>query len=282
MRRSPYALVVAAAGLWALLGVWATELLDAGLAPVEIAFWRASIGGLCFAVHAGVRRARPRRRELPVQAGLGLVGVALFYVALPAAIDAGGIGLSWVLLYTAPAFVLVTGWLTGVAVRPRSVALLGVTLVGIALVAGVGGSGRVGAGVAWGLLSGATYATHYLVERTGRAGDEVVRYAVAMAVGALALVPFVDWSGKGTRTWLLLLAIGVVSTYAPFLALSRALRRADPARASLVASVEPVLATALGVAVYDESLRAVRVVGGVLVLAAAAMSAYEGSRDRRG
>lgn len=279
--RSPYALVLLAAALWALLGVWATELLDAGLAPVEIGFWRAAIGGACFVVHAAVGRHRPARRELPVQAALGVVGVALFYVALATAIENGGVGLSWVLLYTAPAFVLVVGWCTGVAVRLRPVVLLAVTLAGIALVAGSGGGGRVAAGVAWGLLSGATYATHYLVQRTGRAGDEVARYAVAMVVGALVLLPFVDWAGKDGRTWLLLLAIGTVSTYAPFLALSRALQRADPARASLVASVEPVLATSLAVVVYDESLRPLRIVGGALVLAAAALSAYEGDRDGR-
>lgn len=201
-------------------------------------------------------------------------------MSLPEAIDAGGVGLAWVLLYTAPAFVLVGEVAATRRVDRRTVLALVVALVGVALVADASSGGsRSSAALVWGLLSGLTYATHYLVTRSPRSGEQVPRYLVAMVAGAVVLAPLVDWADKSASTWLLLLGIGVVSTYLPFLALSTALRRADATRSSLVAMVEPVAATLLGVTLYADPLTAGRVAGGILVLAAAAAASTR-RRDR--
>lgn len=273
--RSPYALAVGAATLWALLGVWATELLQAGLAPVEIAFWRAAVGGGAFVIHVAVRRRPPDRRDLPPNVALGLVGVALFYTALPAAIEAGGIAVAWVLLYTAPAFVIVAGWLLG---RQRldtaSLSMVAVALVGVTLVAGGSGAELSAAALGWGLVAGATYSLHYLVVGWARSPADVVgRYAVALPLGAVALLPFVTFAPRSSTDWLLIGAIGLLSTYLPFLAIGIAIDRAEPQRVALVATTEPVLAVLIGLIAYSDAVTAPQLVGGALVLAVAASAA---------
>jgi drug/metabolite transporter (DMT)-like permease len=50
----------------------------------------------------------------------------------------------------------------------------------------------------------------------------------------------------------------------------------DPTRASVVATLEPVVATALGAALYDERLGAVTLIGGAIVVVAAGASAGGG------
>lgn len=269
----PYALLVGAAGLWAALGIWMSELLEAGLEPIEIGFWRAAIGSACFIVHATALRERPVVGDAPRHIGLGIVGVAVFFVALPRAVDAAGIGLAWVLLYTAPGFVLLVRWFATRTVHVASLGVLALVLTGIALVAGANGSGAVGAGVLWGLISGAAYASHYVVGAARRRGGEVSAYAVALAVGATVLLPLVTWASKTPGTWILLASTGVVSTYLPFLALSRALRRIDSARAAMVATLEPVFAVALGVALYAEPTSARQIVGALMVVCAAGLGA---------
>jgi len=273
--RSALLLVVAAAALWALLGVWSTELLQAGAAPAEIAFWRAAVGGAGFVAHAVVRQRPIDRRDIPLDAGLGVVGVALFYAALPAAIEGAGIGVAWVLLYTAPAFVIAVGWLTGdEPPQLRSVVLVGAALAGVALVAGGTDSDVSVAGVLWGLVAAATYSLHYLVVRWAHSPDDAVgRYAVALPVAALLLLPFVDFTTTSLREWLLVVALGVLSTYLPFLAIGTAVRRADPRRVAVVAAVEPVLAVLLAAAVYGDRLSPVQAVGGAIVLAVAVLTA---------
>ena len=106
---SGYLLVLTAAVLWGLLGVFAKDILAAGVGPLEISFWRATLAGGAFFVHALVRgRLRLARGSdaLPF-VGFALVGVTLFYASLNLSIAAGGVSLAVILMYSAPAFVVV-------------------------------------------------------------------------------------------------------------------------------------------------------------------------------
>lgn len=275
---SPVLFVALAAALWALIGVFSSELLDAGLSSVEIGCWRALGGGACFVAHAAATGSlHPGRgRDLLALVAFAVVGVSIFYTALPTAIDEGGVGLAFVLLYTAPAFVVVGAALfLGEPIRRRTVVLVGVTIVGVALVVLPGGGSEVGAAaVLWGLVSGLTYASYYVaVKSLGRRLRPETIYAWALPIGGLLLVPFVDWAPKGGGEWLLLLGLCTVSTYLPYLSYAVGLQGMEAARASVVATIEPVLALALGVAVYDEELRPLAVLGSALVIGAAALSA---------
>ena len=75
-----YAYIVAAALLWATIGPVARFALRADIAPLEISFWRAAIGGALFALHATARgRLRIARRDLPAVGAFALFGVTVFY-----------------------------------------------------------------------------------------------------------------------------------------------------------------------------------------------------------
>lgn len=271
-----YGLIALAAVLWAFLGPFSTELLDEGVEPPTIAFWRATIAGALFAAHGAVGGSlrRPTRRELAILVGFGVVGVAVFYTALPAAVDAGGVGLAAILLYSAPVFVAAASrTVFGDVLHRRQVVPVLVTVVGVGLVAlGAGGTvERPAAAVAWGLLSGLTYASYYVVGRLlGPGFGPAATYAIAFPVGALFLIPVADPAVDGARSWFFLAAAGVASTYLAYLCFATGLRRVDPTRASVVATLEPVVATALGAWLYDERLGVVTLIGGGLVVAAAA------------
>ena len=43
-----YLYVLAAAVLWSLIGPFSKICMEEGLAPLEVAFWRALLGGICF------------------------------------------------------------------------------------------------------------------------------------------------------------------------------------------------------------------------------------------
>ena len=74
------ALVLGAAVLWGLLGIFGKQAQAEGASPLEVGFWRAAIGTVLFGAHAALTRARlPRGRDLAVTAAFGLVGVSVFY-----------------------------------------------------------------------------------------------------------------------------------------------------------------------------------------------------------
>ena len=290
LQRRGFALVAAAALLWALLGPFSRALLERGLAPLEIAFWRASLAGAVFVLHALlVGRLRvDGGADLARLAGFALIGVTLFYAALVLAIETGGITLAFVLLYTAPAFVTLLAWpLLGERLSVAKGAWLALATVGVVLVAAAGGEARgirvSAASLGWGLASGLAYASYYLFGSwVLRRYTPITIFALVLPIGALGLLPFVEFSPKGADAWLLLAGLALVSTYLAYLVYYTGLRRVEASRAVLVATVEPVAAAALAAAFYGERLGATGLAGAGLILTAAILASLRGAATADG
>lgn len=244
-----YFYVVCAGVLWGVLGPVSRVALQEGLAPLEVAFWRAAIAAVLFGVHAGLRRrVRVAPRDLPAVVGFGLVGVAFLYVAYFMAVREGGAALASVLLYTAPVWVAVIAALFlhermgGRKAGALALAMAGVT--GIALASGGGSGVRVTpAAVGWGLASGLAYALYYLFGKRFFARYETsTLFLYALPVGALAMLPLVDFAPKSPRAWLALAFVAAVPTYGSYLFYGAGLKRIEATRAATVATVEPVVA----------------------------------------
>jgi len=273
--------------LWALLGVFSQRLLSAGIPALEIAFWRAALAGAVFIFHAGLARSlRLRRRtDLFAFVAFALVGVTLFYAALNLAIEAGGVSLAFVLLYTAPAFVAVLAAIfLDERLTPLKAGLVGLSLVGVVLVSGSGGTGVTPTwqAVAGGLTAGASYSSYYLFGKWAlRTYAPVTVFAYVMPIGAIGLAPFIGFQAvhsADAREWLDILLMALFSTYLAYLVYYTGLRTVEASRAVLVATIEPVLAALFAALLFGERLSALGVLGGVLVLTAAAGAATAGLR----
>ncbi|HET8985767.1 MAG TPA: DMT family transporter [Trueperaceae bacterium] len=284
-----YLLIFVAATLWALLGVFSQRLLTSGVPALEIAYWRAALAGVVFIVHAGVTRQLRLRRgtDLLAFAAFALVGVTLFYSALNFAIDAGGISLAFVLLYTAPAFVAVLAAIfLGERLTGVKIALVCLSIVGVILVSGGGGTGVTPTwqAVAWGLTAGASYSSYYLFGKWSlRTYAPVTVFAYVMPIGALGLLPFVGFTALtvgGSAVWLDIVPMALFSTYLAYLVYYTGLRTIEASRAVLVATIEPVLAALFAAALFGERLSTLGVIGGLLVLTAAIGAATLRRRTR--
>lgn len=254
-----YFYVVCAGVLWGVLGPVARVALQEGVGPLEVAFWRAAFAALLFGAHAGItRRVRVAPRDLPAVAGFGLVGVAFLYVAYFMAVRAGGAALATVLLYTAPLWVAVLAALfLHERLGGRKAAAVGLAfagVAGIALASGGGDGVRVTpAGVAWGLASGGAYALYSLFgKRFFQRYDPATLFLYALPVGALALLPLVDFAPKSPRAWLALGFIALVPTYGSYLFYGAGLKRVEATRAATVAMVEPVVAAVAAYLTWGE------------------------------
>lgn len=281
----PPLLILCAAVLWGLLGILGKQAQAAGVAPLEVAFWRAVLAGGLYALHAAIIRSPlPRGRDLWITAAFGVAGVAVFYGSYQLAVRAGGASLASVLLYTAPAFVALMGWLF-LRERLGRWELLAVagTLLGIGLISMGGGQGVTvtAAALAWGLIAGFTYSLYYLYGKAffGRYHPTAL-LAVALPVGALCLLPFVQFSAKTPAAWSSLGAIAVFSTYLAYLAYSAGLRHLNATRASVIASLEPVVATVLAALFFAERPAALALLGAALVIGAALSLSLKPSEAR--
>jgi DME family drug/metabolite transporter len=226
-----------------------------------------------------VRRLRIARRDWPAVLAFGVIGIAVFYGSYQFAVEAGGAALASVLLYTAPA------WVAGMGaafldepLTVRKQAAVALTLSGVAAIA-LGGTSGVTltlAGIGWGLASGLVYASHYPfgIVYFQRYVPSAV-FAVALPVAALVLAPWVSFAPKPASSWMALAVIAGVSTYGAGLAYGAALQRLSASRASIVATLEPVVAAIVAGLWWNEELGAWGYAGALLIVIAAALTAGE-------
>ncbi len=289
-----YAAILLAAVLWSLLGVTTRELADLGMPASQMGPWRALIGGGCFLVHVVVNhfvRRKKSGRTLNLDAlkkrslwviAFAVVGVVIFYASLPLAIEAGGVSLAFVLMYTAPIWVAVGSVsFLGSDVKRNDMVAIGVTVFGVAAVAfSAGGSVNVSLeSLGWGLLTGISYASYYLLGRhLFGVVEPTVLYALILPLGGVLLAAIVglEWPPAGAWPWLIFL--GVACTYLPYLAFAYGVTSVPPHRAVVAAMVEPVLAVMLGILIYEEKLGVIGVIGGAAVLTASLAVAVTNSK----
>ncbi|MFV1989221.1 MAG: DMT family transporter [Acidimicrobiales bacterium] len=269
--RFGYLLVAGAAIAWSLNGPFNRSLLDDGLTSLEIAFWRLIVVVLAFVLHSTVQQrwVRPARQDWVLILVFGLVAVPMLFVSLPAAVDYGGIGLAFVLLYTAPAFVAIGAhWFLGERLSARQIVWTGACTLGIVLVVAGQGADLNPKALVFGLLAGFGYSLYFLLGKPlYRRLDPVGVLSIVFLVALIVLVPFAG--PIPLEAIPAVIGLGVLSTYVPYVMYSEALTLVSASRASVVATIEPVAALAYAWLIYDEVLTPVMLLGSFLVLLAA-------------
>lgn len=281
-----YLLVLVAAGFWATLGLFYKTLMGAyGFSPLAVVFWRCGIASLALFLalaRRGERTLRVSGRDWPFFLLFGLIGVAAFFYVYIYSISLAGMGVAAVLMYTAPAWVaLFSAAFLGERMNRRKACALALAVAGAALVGKVyhlAGARLNLAGLATGLGAGIGYACYILFSKTAaqRGYSPWATLAYALGLGALFLLPLQDLrelqraiANPAIVAWLL--AVGLVPTLGGGLAFNAALQSIPASNASILATLEPVIATLLGSAAFGERLGAWQIAGGLLIGSAVAL-----------
>lgn len=277
--------MIAAAVVWGTIGIAGRAAFRAGVAPLEAAFYRAAISFvvvLAVTLLTSPASLRVRARDLWLFAAYGLVSIAIFFYAYLYAIERTSIATAAILLYTAPAFVAV---LSALIFKERltsgRAAAIGLAAAGCVLV--VRGYDLAALrpnlpGVVAGLASGLTYAMYSIFGTTALrryTTRATLTYALgfgAIFLGVVAVPAGAVSPAHSVPTWFVIAYLALGTTLlGQFLYLS-GLRRISPGRASLIATLEPVVAACLGYVVLGEGLDLWQVLGGLLVLSAVVIS----------
>lgn len=286
-----YAMVMVAAALWAVNGTVSKVILTSGLSSLRLAEVRsAGAFVLLAAVLAAARPAalRLQRRELPYLALFGAGGLAFVQLFYFLALHRLAIGIALLIEYIAP--VLVALWARFVLhqpVRKRIWAALALAVAGLALVVEIwSGLSLDAAGVGAALAGAGCYALYLLLAEHGVGERDPVSLICFGFMFATILWSCLQpwWSFPGgivgadislrghlsslhLPVWSLMAWMIVLGTIVPFALLVGALRHIAATRAAIVAMLEPVVATLVAYAWLGESLTAVQLAGGVVVLA---------------
>jgi drug/metabolite transporter (DMT)-like permease len=283
-----------AAICWSFIGV-AYELILAAYTvdPVTILALRATtaavalLGFLAIQRRAGELRPLFAPRLAPSTLSIGLISTTGFYISLIYAFQLAGVAVGTVLLYLAPSLVALGTWIFfKTRLVPRQAMALAVALTGVVGISGLlsdAGSVHLG-GLLLGLASAAGYASyslfgHHLLQRV----KGVVVVAASLGIGALGLwaVKLTVFGPQLPEPWAIFWIVtitGFGTTLTPMLLYTYGLSRVGPARAILIATLEPVLAVVWAFLILGEALSAPQLVGGALVIMSIAIA--NGGRAR--
>jgi drug/metabolite transporter, DME family len=271
-----YAFIVAAAVLWGMIGPFSRLAFQEGIAPMEVAFWRALLAWALFGGHAIIRReVRLYPKDIPVILVFGVCGVSLFYFFYQMAVKQGGAALAAVLLYTAPAWVIVLSRVfLKEAITPIKITAMVLTLIGISAIsmgkdAGQGGSPVSVSAILFGLSSGFCYSLYYIFGKhfTGRYSSYNL-FLYVLPIGALGLLPWVVFTPKTPTAWLALISLAVICTYGANSCYYLGLKYLEAGRASITATLEPVVAAVVAYFWWGEMFTVQSYMGSAVILAA--------------
>ena len=278
-------LIVVAACLWGVIGIFTSELEADGLSSTQVTEVRCAVTAIGLLVVMLIRDRSLFRIE-PKDIIMFVIVAAFFmaYNVLYFEEIAIGCPLSMVsiMLYTAPFFVLILSvFIFKEELTLNKIIALGLAFVGCALAVGLvgGDGGELNMTGFWmGLGSGFTYAMYTILNKfLLKKYDPMTLTFYAFGISALFLLPFSDILGlldiavnvEMAAVWML--GLGLLITLLPYFLYGTGLKGLDAGYVSVLALIEPMVATVAGFVMYGQSPTTMKLCGIALVIVGVAI-----------
>ena len=268
MKKLAVIFVLIAGTLWGCIGIFVRHYTALGLSSMQTVTIRMTIAAILFALFVLIYRPKLykiRLKDLWIFLGSGVISVGFFTYCYFTSIELSSLSVAAVLLYTAPAFVMLFSliFFKERMTIPKSISLV-LAVLGCAMTTGViGGHLNVTlAGFLFGLGSGICYALYSIFSRfalnRGYEPFTITLYTFLFAAifSLLATdvrpVLHIVTADLGSIGYAVLFAM--VSCVLPYVFYTLGLKHIASSTASIIATVEPVVATVIGAVVFSEPL----------------------------
>ena len=283
MKKNAPIFILTAGTLWGIMGIFVRKLGTYGFTSIQIASLRIMVGAVIFLIVTALAdktQLKIRFRDMGWFLGLGICSILLFTICYFTTISIASLSVAAILLYTAPIMVM----LLSLALfherltLPKTAALL-MAFAGCVLVTGLGGDSRISAAaVGFGLMSGLGYGLYSILGTFAlRKYSPLTVTTYAFLCGGAGALPvcrpgdiIIKIGQADDKAFLLLLIFltAFLTAVLPYLFYTIGLSHTKASSASIMASIEPVVATIAGFIVFDEKLTFMSLTGIILVMAA--------------
>lgn len=272
--------ILAAGVLWGCMGILTRTMNEGGFLPLEVTAFRTFVTMvfmllimLCFKR----KELKIKLKDIWIFVGTGIISVVFFNVCYFTCMTLTTLSTAAILLYTAPAFVTVMS----VIIFKEKLTfrkIIGVCLAfaGCILVSGGFNAKTLGVmGILTGLGAGIGYALYSIFSRfainRGYSSFTITTYTFLFATaGCLPFIKSAHFYSCLTADPVkipLYVVLVFFNTIAAYICYTKGLDGLENSTASVIASIEPVVATMVGILVYKEKLTVWGIVGMTLVLA---------------
>jgi len=274
-------LAIAAGALWGTMGFFRRSLDAMGISAMGVITVRCFFAGLVFAAVMLIKDRsmfKIKLKDAWIFFGCGVISLLVFGWCYFKAMDYMSLSAAAILLYTAPFFVILMSTpLFKEKITGRKIIAMVLAFAGCCLVSGIGtGDGKLSIiGIALGIGSGICYALYSIFTRLainrGYSTFTVNFYACLLAVLGSMAIAGTESLELGFASWdnlLFCVLTGIVSCFLPYMLYTKSLEGLENGKASIMASIEPVVATLVGLVMYSEKPTLMSAMGVLLVLSA--------------
>lgn len=277
--KSALLLIAIGASLWGVIGVFVTFLYEVGFTPLEVVAVRVLTASLFMVLYVFLKNRHLFKIKITDSRyfiGTGIVSIVLFNWCLFSSMKESSISIAFILLYTAPAFVTILSRIVfKEALTAHKITALLITLIGCSLVIGIFSSSTASIslyGLILGLGSGFFYALYSIFGKAALSKyDSLTVTVYTFLFATVAIVPFSGLGAKITlltdvKVLVLVIGLGFLSTMLPFIFYTKGLHYVESSRASIIATIEPVVASIVGFFIFNETLTTWQYLGMVMVI----------------
>jgi len=275
-------LIITAGCFWGSMGIFVRKLGTYGFSSIQIVTIRVTLAAVVFSILLLIRDRSGFRislRDIPLFLGLGLGSILFFTVCYFTAITMMPLSTAAILLYTSPIWIMLMSVLVfHEKLDKRKIFALILSFAGCVLVSGISGEGMTLAGLLIGLGSGVGYGLYSILGTIALrrySPYTVTAYTFLFAaVGAWLICRPGDmisiFVNAADLAVLLLLCFltALITAVIPFLAYTIGLRTVEAGKAGILATIEPLVATLIGILVFTEPLTVFSGIGIILILSA--------------
>lgn len=272
-------LIIFAGVLWGTMGLFVRLFAQMGFSSVQTAAVRVSTAALVLVLIAllsgGKKLFKIKLRDLGWFIASGVISIAGMSCCYFMSINASSMCVAAILLYTAPVIVTVFSvFLFRERFTVHKLLALISAFLGCVFVTGLGG--RVTTlGVVFGICSAFCYASYSLFGKVLLKRYHPITVTVYSFLFASFFLLCICNTGEVFSLFMengmpafWFLAIGIVTAAAPFMLYTSGLSGMEAGKASVIASIEPLVAAVCGALVFDEKIGIGGALGMILILLA--------------
>lgn len=272
--------IIIAAILWGTISIFKNLLSSLNLSEITVVSVRLIISTILFGIYMLIKNPsffKIKIRDIWCFFGTGVLSLFLFSWCYFTAMTKTTVGVAVTLLYTSPVFVTVMSVIIfKEKITKNKISALILAVFGCITVTELFSSdlGEISiSGIGFGILSGFCYALYSIFGKfaikKGYNSYTVTFYTFLFAM--LASLPFADFkeisaSALTSDFWLGSLGISVICCILPYVFYTKGLEHTSSSKAAVLAVIEPVVGTLVGITVFSEAMSLCKIIGIISVL----------------
>lgn len=275
--------IITAGICWGIIGVFSKSLYNIGFTSIEITFLRSFITVISLLIYVLITnfdKLSIAIKDVWIFLCTGILSIVFFNVMYFITIKLTSLSIAAILLYTAPCFVMILSsiFFHEKITKQKLISLL-IALLGCILTTGIinglftnNGLDTISyLGILTGICSGIGYALYSIFGKIAlKKYDSLTVTTYTFLFASLFLLPFIMNKPfilklQSSTAILDSLGIGIISTLLPFTLYTLGLKHTDPSKASVMAFIEPMVATIVGVIIFKETLKISNILGILLI-----------------